>query len=258
MPVYISDNTDDEISHAAFLNAFLVENGARPVNFDAYRTLPSSHATGAKQIGRLTNLQNLTVDTSWWLRYRSNRNPDFGKMFGQFIEIHNFPAIPPQDMDSGSDMIQAIANTAAFHFATIEQGGTSLYGSLIPKATDLTVLKILVGIGGSEVNHFAIWHDKAGNCPEVKVPGVSFPDMKSFEGDPTRQKNLIMPEPCQFTETGLPLCSVIRPTSTQNAGAVAAITGLTNSGLFMGQTRRFFTFINELARAADAAERGGA
>ena len=96
MPQYISDNTDDEISHAAFLNAFLMEMGARPVNLDAYRTLPSSHATGAKQIGRLTNLQNLTVDTSWWLRYRSNRNPDFGEHFPQFIQIHNFPAIPPR------------------------------------------------------------------------------------------------------------------------------------------------------------------
>src|SRR6266566_5730513 len=61
MPQYIHDNTDDEISHVAFLNAFLVSIGAQPVNFDAFKTLPSSQATGARQIGRLTNLMHLDV-----------------------------------------------------------------------------------------------------------------------------------------------------------------------------------------------------
>jgi hypothetical protein len=255
MPQYIADNTDDEHSHASFLNAFLRSNGARAVSLDAFRTLPSSHATGAAQIGRLTNLKNLTVDTSWWIRYREEGNPDLGDTFLQFIDIVNFPAIPDQDFPVGSDEIQAIANTAAFHFAAIEQGGTSLYGSLIPKASSLNVLKILVGIGGSEVNHFAIWHDKAGNAPEVSVPGVSFPDMKQFNGDESRQKNLIMPEPCKFIDRSLPPCSVVRPTSTGKAGAVAAITGLTNSGLFSGQSNAFFQRINALARAADEARR---
>ena len=211
MNQYIFDNTDDELSHADFLNAYLVSIGAQPVNLDAFRTLPSSQATGAQQIGRLTNLMNLTVDTSWWIRYRSTDNPDFGDTFPQFIDIMNRPAIPVQDLPVGSDEMQAIANTAAFHFGTIEQGGTSLYPALGVKVRDVTVLKILLGIGGSEVNHFAIWHDKAGNAPEVSVPGVSFPDMKSFEGDPLRQKNLIMPEPCKFINPQLPLCSVIRP-----------------------------------------------
>ena len=69
MPQYIHDNTDDEITHAAFLNAYLASKGAEPVNLDQFRTLPSSQATGAQQIGRLTNLMQLTVDTSWWTRY---------------------------------------------------------------------------------------------------------------------------------------------------------------------------------------------
>jgi hypothetical protein len=255
MNQYIFDNTDDELSHADFLNAYLVSIGAQPVNLDAFRTLPSSQASGAQQIGRLTNLMNLTVDTSWWIRYRSTDNPDFGDEFPQFIDIVNRPAIPPHDLPGGSDEIQAIANTAAFHFGTIEQGGTSLYATLAPKVTDLTVLKILLGIGGAEVVHFAIWHDKAGNAPEVSVPGVSFPDMKSFEGDPLRQKNLIMPEPCKFINSQRPLCSVIRPFSVQNAGAVAAFTGLAASGLFNGQTRTFYRTVHDLAKAADAAFR---
>src|SRR5260221_8861313 len=82
MPQYIHDNTEDEISHMAFINAFLASVGAEPVNLDQFRTLPSSKATGAQQIGRLTNLMQLTVDTSWWARYRSRtQNPDFGDTF---------------------------------------------------------------------------------------------------------------------------------------------------------------------------------
>jgi Ferritin-like domain len=254
MVQYISDNTDDEMSHAAFLNAFLASVGAQPVNLEPFRTLSGSTAKGATPVKWLTNLTALTVDTSWWLRYRSSGNPDFGDTFPQLINIVNRTAIPLRD-DYPAAEIQAIANTAGFHFGTIEQGGTSLYASLIPKATDLDVIRILVGIGGSEVNHFAIWHDKAGNAPAVTVNGVMFPDLGTFNGDEARQTNLIMPEPCRFLRAGLPDCSVIRPSSTQNAGAVAAATALTNSGLFKGQSQQFFNTLNALAHAADAAER---
>jgi len=259
MPQYVHDNTDDEFTHWHFLNAFLVSVGAQPVNLDAFRTLPSSKATGAQQIGRLTNLLHLNVDTSWWLRYRSGHNPDFGFVFPQFINISNRPAIPPSDLPSGSDAIQAIANTAAFHFAAIEQGGSSLYSALGLGVTNLTVLKILFGIGGVEVNHFAIWHDKAGNAPAVTIPGVggvAFPDLGSFDGNQSRQLNLIMPEPCTFIDPTLPACSVIRPSSLANAGAVHAFHALSSSGLFKGQSAAFINFISGLANAADAARRG--
>jgi Ferritin-like domain len=252
---YVSDNTDDEMSHAAFLNAFLTSIGARPVNLDAFRTLRSSPARGAAQRGRLTNLTALTVDTSWWLLYRSPGNPDFGSAFPQLINIVRRTAIPLRDNYS-ADEIQAIANTAGFHFGSIEQGGASLYASLIPKATHLDVVRTLVGIGGSEVNHFAIWNDTAGNAPAVTVNGLVFPDFEKFDGDEARQKNLIMPEPCQFIRAGLPACSVIRPSSTQKAGAVATVTGWSNSGLFSGQSATFFRTLNTLAAEADQALRG--
>src|SRR5438552_3414669 len=87
MPQYIHDNTEDEFTHFTFINAYLVSKGAQPVNLDKFRTLPSSKATGARQIGRLTNLMQLTVDTTWWTKYRSRtQNPDFGDSFS--------PAIP--------------------------------------------------------------------------------------------------------------------------------------------------------------------
>jgi hypothetical protein len=252
---YVSDNTDDEMSHAAFLNGFLTSIGARPVSLDAFRTLRSSPARGAAQTGRLTNLTALTVDTSWWLLYRSPGNPDFGSAFPQLINIVRRTAIPLRDNYS-ADEIQAIANTAGFHFGSIEQGGASLYASLIPKATHLDVVRTLVGIGGSEVNHFAIWNDTAGNAPAVTVNGLVFPDFEKFDGDEARQKNLIMPEPCQFLRAGLPACSVIRPSSTRNAGAVATVTGWTRSGLFSGQSQAFFRSLNTRAAEADTALRG--
>ena len=41
MPQYVADNTDDELSHAAFLNAYLISRDEEPVDLDAFRTLPS-------------------------------------------------------------------------------------------------------------------------------------------------------------------------------------------------------------------------
>jgi hypothetical protein len=258
MPQYIHDNTDDEISHVAFLNAFLVSIGAQPVDFDAFRTLPSSGASGAQQIGRLTDLMSVNVDTSWYLRYRSSHNPDFNFDFPQFINISSRPAIPPTDLPSGSDEIQAIANTAAFHFVAIEQGGTSLYAALALNVTNPTVLRILLSIGGAEVNHFAIWHDKAGNAPAVTIPGsggVRFPDFEDFGGNEAKQNNLIMPEPCAFIK-GLPPCSIIRPILIPNAGAVHALHAFSGSGIFSGQSQTFLSMLSSLASAADAAQRG--
>ena len=130
-PQYISSNTLDEISHATFLNGYLESKGADPVNFDEFRTLQGSQATGAQDIGRLTNLMHLNVDTSWYVRYRSATNPDFGATFPQAVKITNRTAIPVTDADfEGRAHIQVIANTAAFHFGYIEQGGSSLYQAL--------------------------------------------------------------------------------------------------------------------------------
>src|SRR5690349_4673855 len=111
MSQYIHDNTEDEFTHFTFINAYLVSKGADPVNLDTFRTLPSSKATGAQQIGRLTNLMQLTVDTSWWTRYRSSTgNPDFGDSFPQAIPSlasGQHPAIPRSDDDlSPKDHIQ--------------------------------------------------------------------------------------------------------------------------------------------------------
>jgi hypothetical protein len=274
MPQYIADNTDDEVSHARFLNAYLKSQGARPVNLDAFRTLPSSKATGAKQIGRLTNLRELDVDTSWYTRYRSTRNPDFGAHFPQAVTIHNQPAIPLTDADTPpntqapvppttpqENRLQAIANTAGFHFAFIEQGGASLYSTMALKASSPEVLRIVVSIGGVEVNHFSVWHDKAGNAVAQPLAGVvdpethlSFPDLNA-SGSEATQTNLIFPEPAEFLHRDLPDCSVIRPTLDENAGAVASVKALTADRLFKGQSSRFFSTLMQLAREADAAHR---
>ena len=276
MPQYISDNTDDEMSHAAFLNAYLMSKGEQPVNLDAFRTLPSSKATGAKQIGRLTNLMNLTVDTSWYTRYRSTQNPDLGGgPFPQAVTIKNQPAIPVSDADTPPNQLQpvppttvpqrrmqAIANTAGFHFATFDQAGSSVYTNLILSVRDPEVLRVLVSIMGVEVNHFAVWHDKAGNAVSQPLAGVmdpktgvTFPDLNALNSEEF-QTNLIFPEPCQFINPNLPPSAVIRPSLKQNAGAVVTATAIVNSQLFSGQSQTFFSAVTALAMAADAAGRG--
>src|SRR2546423_8343499 len=162
MPQYIHDNTEDEISHFTFINAYLVSKGAAPVNLDRFRTLPTSKPTGARQIGRLTNLMRLTVDTSWWTRYRSRtQNPDFGDTFPQAIpglSKGQFPAIPRSDADlAPAKHIQAIANTAGFHFGFIEQGGTNLHPPLAQRVSNPAVLRILLSIGPTAHAHFQTW-----------------------------------------------------------------------------------------------------
>ena len=268
---YIHDIADDEISHQNFLNAYLVAHGAEPVDMEPFRTLPGSRATGSSGKLRLTNLMQLTVDTSWWTRYRSSsNNPDLNPTtFEQAVpDLHNgqFTAIPRTDADlRNGKHLQAIANTAAFHIPTVEQGGGSLRLAMAQKATSVEVLRLLISMGPIELMHFHTWSEIAGHVPKLTDPtnGLTFPDLNSgvdpntgATGAAVReafQTNLIMPEPCPFIDVKLPACSVVRPT---NATATGALKFLTAMGLFIGQSDAFFTFLTKLATAADAAQRG--
>ena len=269
MQDYIHDNTDDEITHHTFLNAYLVSKRAAPANLDQFRTLMGSTAEGVNKdlIGRrLTNLTQLTVDTSWWTRYRDDsHNPDLdpNHVFPQAVPtlgVNQHTAIPRTDDDTkDSNFLQAIANTAAFHFPTIEQGGNSLYPSMALRATGEEVLRILLSIGPTETMHFQTWSDVAGNAPPLTavdpVTGVSvtFPDLEVE--DELLDKALIMPEPCPFLNRSLPIVSIIRPTKTQGV-AMGALQFLTDMGLFIGQSQPFFAYMTQLAQQADAAQRG--
>jgi hypothetical protein len=260
MDQYIHDNTEDELTHEQFINAYLASKGADTVNLDHFRVLPSSQATGAQQIGRLTNLMQLSVDTTWYTRYRSRtKNPDFGDSFPQAIPtiaVGQHPAIPRTDADtSDANHLQAIANTAGFHFATIEQGGTSLYASLAQRVTSAEVLRIVLSIGGTEIMHFQTWQDKAGNAPPLKDGNVVFPNLNAPPlGGEDFQTNLIMPEPTIFLSRHFPPCSIIRPTETKGV-AMGALKFLSSSNLFLGQSRAFFAYLTDLAEDADEARR---
>jgi len=268
MAQYIHDNTDDEFTHQNFLNAYLASKGAARVSLEPFRTLPGSTATCSSQKMRLTNLMQLTVDTSWWTRYRSDsHNPDLDPnfVFPQAVPslaVGQHTAIPRTDDDTKDpNFLQAIANTAGFHFPTIEQGGNSLYPSMAQRASSVEVLRILISIGPTETMHFQTWADKAGNALQVSaidpVTGVSvtFPDLNSqpFGGE-TFQTNLVMPEPCPFLSRKLPRCSIIRPTETRGA-AMAVVKFLTAMGLFIGQSPQFFQLMHDLAADADRARR---
>jgi len=295
MPQYIHDNTDDEISHAAFLGKYLESKGESAVSLEAFRHLPTSKAAGANQNfkgdgGRLTNLTQLTIDTSFWTRYRSITNPDFDPkaVFQQAVPSLNggrFTAIPRSDADTAgsdpsnpptsiTDKLKAIAFTAGFHFAFIEQGGTSLYPTLAQHVTNLEVLRILLSIGPSETMHFQTWQDKAGNATPLTVTDpvnnstVTFVDLhvaqgetnpESLNGD-TLQANLIMPEPTHFLNPDFGPVAIIRPTSTALGGAVAAVQSFLTDGLFINpKTNKSDTGIvqrlMQLAEEADEARR---
>jgi len=275
MPQYIVDNTDDEFSHTNFLLAYLRSRGASTAELDLlvgphFRTVPGSVAIGSANKGRLTNLTKLTIDTSFWSRYRSdNANPDLGDTgFIQAVpslNVGQHTAIPRTDADANNpDLINAIAFTAGFHFAFIEQGGTSLYPSLAQRVSDPEALRVVLSIGPSEAMHFQTWHDKAGNVNAGNPPltvvdptnnsTVTFVDISTVPttNDELLEANLIMPEPCPFLDRTFPICSIVRPTETKGA-AMAAVNALTSDGLFIGQTPEFFQLLMDLARDADRA-----
>ena len=283
MPQYINDNTDDEISHARFLGKYLdLKLGVKSADLSGFRKLKGSQATGAvKSAKRLTNLTQLTIDTSFWTRYRSITNPDFDPKatFDQAVPSLNsgmHTAIPRTDDDTKSqDLIDAIAFTAGFHFAFIEQGGSSLYPTLAQKVTNLEVLRILLSIGPSETMHFQTWQDKAGNAlpldmvhDPVNKSTVTFTDLHAGLGESANetdnqgkvlQANLIMPEPTHFLDPKFTPVAIIRPTSTKLNGAVASVQGFVTDNLFLdpttGKNTGIVDVLMDLAAAADAARR---
>jgi Ferritin-like domain len=261
MPQYVSDNTDDEISHVNFLTAYLKSKGQKPIDLSKFANLAPSKVPGVPQTGRLTNLKQLSVDTTWWTRYRSKENPDFGATFPQAVPslaVGQHPAIPVSQNDLNDPIhIQAIANTAGFHFAFIEQAGTSLYATLSQRVSSPEVLRITISIGGSEIMHFQVWHDKAGNAIPLtdNQTGGSLTFVNLAVGQPeSLQANLIMPEPTDFIK-GLPECAIIRPTGLGQLDAAGAINGFIADGLFIGQPKEFNQLLLHLAEEADQARR---
>jgi hypothetical protein len=275
MPQYILDNTDDEFSHANFLLAYLKSKGANTEDLDGraglfgshFRTLETttSTATGSTKKPRLTNLTQLTVDTSFWGRYRTdNENPDLDPNFKfdqavPTLNVGKHTAIPRTDADANNaDLIKAIAFTAGFHFAFIEIGGTSLYPSLAQRVKHPEVLRVVLSIGPTEAMHFQTWQDKAGNATPLMVMDsinnstVTFVDLTLDSTPATLRNNLIMPEPCPFLNQNFPICSIVRPTETKGA-AMGALKALTDDGLFIGQTPEFMQLLTDLASDADAA-----
>ena len=266
-PQYIHDNTLDEVTHANFLNAYLKSKGAEPVNLNKFRTLKGSTATGSSGKLRLTNLMQLTLDTSWYTRYRDdNHNPDLDPnfVFPQAVkDLHNgqFTAIPRTDDDLEPKLhLQAIACTAAFHMPTIEQGGNSLYPSMAQRASSVEALRILISIGPAETMHFQTWSDIAGDVVSPPLApftdptnGLTFPNLDGLH-EKGFQPNRIMPEPCPFLSRKLPRCSIIRPTETKGI-STGVVNFLTSMGLFIGQSKEFFNLLMQLAQEADAATR---
>lgn len=256
LPAYICQDRDDERSHANLINAYLQSIGETPVNLDPFRTIRPPSVRGLERKGRLTNLTNLSVDTSWFNRYRGEGNPDLGDTFPQLVNIAGKPTIPLSDRMSNQE-VQLAAHAAAFHFCAIEQGGASLYNHLLSQVSSLDALAIVASIGPTEFYHFGVFQTSLEGIFALSGNGLFFPNIKGNR--PVAEK--VMPTPCAFLRRDFPLCSIVRPRSKALAGARAAAVGLAQSGLLTDpenpqRNADFVAAALALADAADAAMRG--
>jgi hypothetical protein len=263
---HITANAFNEIEHSTFLRTCLESEGVESVNLDEFRILSGSTAKGSQNVGRLTNLMHLNIDTNCHMRFRGDDKPGFGNRFFQDLRIANKPAIPSADSEFGdTSHVQTIANTAAFHFRFIEQGVSSLYTSLSQRVKRARVLKITLGIGGQEIAHFLEWTNFAANVTQdlpnrlnhsdtsIKNQGAKFPDPEV-----TSHRFLCETSP-RFSSRGasirtnLPLSPVVRPLNDRFCSAVATIQSFIENGLFFSQSTSFLRTLMALAEEADAA-----
>jgi len=263
---YITANAVNEIEHSTFLRTCLESEGVDPINLDEFRILRGSTATASQNVGRLTNLMHLNIDTNCHIRFRSDDKPGFGTGSSQDFRIANRPAIPCADSEfSDTSHVQAIANTAAFHFRFIEQGVSGLYTSFSQRVKRTKVLKITLGIGGQEIAHFLEWTNFAANVVQdlpfrfdhsdasITNQGITTPD-----SEVTSRRFIFQTRP-RFSSHGssihkdLSLSPVIRPVNDRHCSAVATIESFTENGLFFGQSTEFLRTLMALAEEADAA-----
>ena len=260
MHQYIHDNADDEQSHADFINSYLQARGEQPINLDPFRTLPSSKATGAAQIGRLTNLMELTVDTSYWTRYRSDsQNPDLGDTLPQAVPglaAGKFPAIPRSDDDLRP--AQASAGDRQHGGLPLRDDRTGRQQPLRrARATGYRSRRSCASCSASARRRSCIsrpGRTKRATLRRSPTRPTAWSSPTSTSAARTLKPNRIMPEPTVFLDRKFAICSILRPTETVGA-AVGAVNGLAASGLFTGQSQEFFTAATALAKAADAATR---
>jgi hypothetical protein len=250
--IYSSDTHADEMSHDQFIAAYLTSIGVTPVDLTPFKTLNTTpNAAGGGSL-TITNLTQLSLDTSYYTRYHNGLNPDFDSNIPQLATIKSQSAVPTKNFETPATLLGQ-AGVAGLHFAAIEQGGSSLYNTLIQQVASVEVLQIVSSIYATEAIHFAIFNKVLEHYPGVNngKGTLVIPDLTN------RRENSahVMATPTTFISPKFPQCSVIRPGTPKNSGAVASATGLVNSGLFIGQSQAFFDAVVSLATAADAATR---
>jgi hypothetical protein len=261
---YITSNTLDEISHSTYLNAYLDSEGVDSVDFDRFRILRGSWSAHAQKVGRLSNLKHLDIDTTWFARYRQVEDPDFKSSSLRAMRIVNRQAIPRSDADlAGPSHVQAIANTAAVHFGYIEYLVSSLYATFSHKLKRAKVLKIALGIGGSEIAHFLSWVDFAGSALQwASFQSDNLPSpLDGYDLRLTTNANVVpfnrpginFPIPPDVTSEFLTDCAALLPLETRFGGAVNTINNFSQNGLFVGQSPEFLRTLLQMAEDADSA-----
>jgi hypothetical protein len=262
----ISNDYIDELSHARFLNEVLKSEGAEPVDLERFRTLRGSAAPGALNIGRLTNLMHLKVDTSWLARYRRAHDSESGLPESQTMPVLSSQSIPRSEADfCEPEHAQKIANVAVFHFGHLTCRVLSLYANLCKMERRAKVLRILLGIGGQEVAHFLGWIDIAykitpGPLFRFDIPQTPIerhgPVLDECDTAPRQlisQARKIVSGCSGSLRADHPVTSLFPSVDDELRGAVAAIHCLTQDGIFVGQSDEFMRMLIALANEADDA-----
>ena len=255
---YITENAVDEISHSTYLNAYLESEGADPVNFDRFRSLPGSLSKIAQDTGRLTNLLHLSMDTSWLFHARQMEDSKIDPP--GIVRITNRPAIPHTDADLGNAArIQEIAKTAALHFGYVEHLVSSLYATFSNKVQRAKVLKVALGIGGNEVAHLLGWMDSGyGSLWAPFQCARALAQIPSSADEATMAARFIssglnFPIPPSPTNEFLAGCATLLPVEARYGGAVDTINLFSQNGIFVGQSPEFLWMLLQMAEDADSA-----
>lgn len=262
----ISNDYIDEVSHARFLSEVLKSEGTGPVDLERFRTLRGSTAPGALDIGRLTNLMHLNVDTSWLARYRRANKGESGLPASQTMRVLSSLSIPRSEADlCEPEHAQEIANAAAFHFGHLACRVFSLYAFFCKMERSVKVLRIILGIGGQEVAHFLGWIDIASKVtpsplfffdnPQTPIEchGPVLDELGTAPSHLVSQACKIWSAYDGSLRTDLPITSVFPSIDDELRGAVATIHCLTQDGIFVGQSDTFMRMLMALANEADIA-----
>ena len=259
MPQYIHDNTDDEISHATSSTPIWRRTARSRSTWTSSAPCRAARPPAPSRIGRLTNLMQLTINTSFWTRYRSDsQNPDLGDILPQAVPdlaVGQHPAIPRSDDDL--DAAQPPAGDR-------EHGRLPLRLDRAGRHEPLRLARPAGHQPGGAANPAQHRRQRDHALPDLAGQGrqrsaAHRPRDGADLPRPQRRRRADPDQPDHARADDIPRSEVPgrldHPAHRDRGRRDGRGQNLTANGLFIGQSAEFFA-VTELAEAADAARHG--